>query len=693
MDLSAALKWVDEAVTTRTGRALRDPEVVILTGTWRGLTYQQMAEGSEYSTNYLMRDVAPKLWKRLSNVFGRPVGKTNFRVAIESQGISTESTEQKGDQKTPPESVETSFGESDLTLFPPETDSQYSAPAGTTSAEAARFWYSAGSPILSAASLRPAPLYGYESDLAALEGWLTEAADEPGNRSHLIGIWGLRGVGKTLLVETAISRQGDRFDTIIRRSLRDRPTLDQLSASILTILGSESQPAQGTAQRLLNQLSYRSLLLIIEDVEAILEPNVLAGNYHPGYRSYRDFFKALTETIGSSCMVLMGIEGPTELVRQGGDAQMESVRSHFLIQLSEENAIALARAELSAESDAEPPTELEPPAELQINSPAAPNHYLALVRRYQCHPAALKLATRVIKDLFSGKVNVFLAESSTLFNDISQLLIPSCDRLSSTEANILYWLACQEQPLSLSELKQTLPSTPLTAEIISALDSLKQRSLINITSQSDSPSFHLPALVNAFALYKLTEQLSSDGASILHLESTATAYEPEFIIDLNSTFTNRPTHLSQWFQAQYDPGWQTLDYLFESASRFTTRLRNAFHLRNKAFLKRCKPVVLGEFSGTAEASMVEVALLVAISQDTPGLYQICVQVQPRKGDSVLPNQLSLRLLDPSQTVLTTVQANATDTVIQLPFIRGAETDSFIVEIAIDETRQLETFVV
>ncbi|MEM9946478.1 MAG: hypothetical protein AAF810_10490, partial [Cyanobacteria bacterium P01_D01_bin.36] len=68
MDLDAALRWVNTSMSAHAGHALREPEIIILKGTWRGLTYEQMAGDSEYSTNYLMRDVAPKLWKQLSGV-------------------------------------------------------------------------------------------------------------------------------------------------------------------------------------------------------------------------------------------------------------------------------------------------------------------------------------------------------------------------------------------------------------------------------------------------------------------------------------------------------------------------------------------------------------------------------------------------------------------------------------------------
>ncbi len=697
VDLNAALKWVDEAVTTRSGRALRDPEVVILTGTWRGLTYQQMAKGSEYSTNYLMRDVAPKLWKRLSSVFGRPVGKTNFRVVIDSHEISAEYSG-GNDSASLRESAEIGFWELDAARSPTQPSARLPIRTEPTPEEPiptepiptkqARSWHSDSGPVLSPAALTPTPIYGYEAELAMLEQWLAEAADESGE-SRLIGIWGLRGIGKTLLVQTAVTRWGDRFDKIIWRSLRDRPTLNQLSTSVLTSLGVEVQPALATTQ-LLHYLGRRSLLLVINDIEAILEPNALAGEYRLGYQSYRDFFETVATVPGTRCcIVLTGIEGPAELVRQGADNRMETVRSRFLTQLSERGAIALLLAELLAEPQTELPKARQ--AESQTESLTAPHHYSTLISRYQGHPMALKLATRIIKDFFNGQIDSFLAESSTILSDILQLLNPSFDRLSPVEISLFYWLACQEQSLSIAELKQNLPLGLHSIELISALDSLKQRSLISLDRQIDPPRFFLPALIKSFALHKLTRQLSS-GVSPPSADSGSTSYNAEPIIDLNPTATNRPTQLSQWFQTQSGPSWHTLDWLFESAdianSMLTARVRGVFPLRDNTFLKRCKPI---GFSTLSDRN--ELVLLVAIRQDTPELYAVGVQIQPKKGDSTLPDQTSLQLLNASQTVLSTVRATARDTFIQLPFFRAELAETFTVEVAIGADSQLEMFVI
>ncbi|MEL7331183.1 MAG: NB-ARC domain-containing protein [Cyanobacteria bacterium J06560_2] len=391
LDLNAALRWVNAAVSTHAGHALREPEIVILKGTWRGLTYEQMANDSEYSTNYLMRDVAPKLWKQLSGVFDRSVGKTNFRVALEAYAAANVALE--------PDSLSATEGARPL---PNQVLSDQGLGVAAKRQEASHGWISegalwgaVGASVLSAAAISPSAMYGYEGALTQLNDWLAEAAGVEG-QSHLIGVWGLRGVGKTLLVETAVAHSGDLFEGIIWRSLQDQPTLNELSVSILTSLGLVVPPVQATAQ-LLSIMANRSLLIVLEGVEALLEPDSLVGAYLPEQSSYNDFFQSVVSS--RSCVVLTGIEGPSALLRQGGFGSKDGVRSLVLNGLSAEAATELLQSERLLASE-------------QWNELAA---------RYQGHPLALKSAARVIREIFNGRVDTFLSQSSTLFKGIFKL--------------------------------------------------------------------------------------------------------------------------------------------------------------------------------------------------------------------------------------------------------------------------------
>lgn len=816
VDVTAAIKWLNAAVITNIGHALREPEIVILKGTWRGLTYEQMSNGSDYSTNYLMRDVAPKLWKQLSHVFGHSVGKTNFRVALESYvsanadiepALATYGLVKSGFSNAfTADFQETASADAGLFWHPAVA----SDPRSTVGPSTSSYVLSGEGRYGDGLSTMPVPpkMYGYAEELCQARQWVMAAAlgarpgtrnartaadiqseagefkagdsktgdpeaggseardSEAGNSEYhkitegghcrLVGIWGLGGVGKTLLAKTLVAQVGEQFEGVIWRSLKDKPTLDDLCSSILMGLGVMPALGQATVQ-LLSVLSQKSILLVLDGIESILQSGQLAGEYQAGYQAYDEFFQSAAGLLG--CIVVTGIEGPAALRRERGysrrpqvdspcviaqdassqDANPEgvgvqSVGSLTLGQLSEPAAISLLQAESLTEIERWPD----------------------LIARYQGHPLALKSAARVIREIFGGHVAAFLAHTAVLFTDISRLLAPSFQRISAAEESLLYWLASQEASLSLEALHRLLPLPISLSELVSVLDSLKQRSLLTIylggeireeplsvspsgsslVSSSPSPKFCLSPLVKAYSIQQFMAQfsegdldegglalggLAQDGLAqssnrpvpspfnrgLNHsqtessqVEHQATRLEP--IINL-SAGTIAPVQLDRWLQGQFEPDWQALGSLFALSAQPEMRLRSVYHWREAAFVKRCKFIDLGE--NVSQDLVNKILLLVAIQKESETLYKVCVQAQPTYTASVLPVALTISLLavqkespqkvqqETQQTALASVIAQQNDSFIQLPYFRGSRSERFEIEIILGEHHHTERFII
>jgi len=88
MDVEIALRIIDEAVFDLVQRHLSAPEVSIVRGTWVRATYDEMAETSPFSMNYLKRDVGPKFWKLLSKAWNEDVNKSNLQTVMERRAAS-----------------------------------------------------------------------------------------------------------------------------------------------------------------------------------------------------------------------------------------------------------------------------------------------------------------------------------------------------------------------------------------------------------------------------------------------------------------------------------------------------------------------------------------------------------------------------------------------------------------------------
>ncbi|MEO0947665.1 MAG: AAA-like domain-containing protein [Cyanobacteria bacterium J06641_5] len=81
-NLDEAIAVANQAVAAHVSRNLKDVEIIVLRGAWERWDYDQIAAQNGYSTSYLSQDVAPKLWKLLSDALGERVRKSNFKEAL-----------------------------------------------------------------------------------------------------------------------------------------------------------------------------------------------------------------------------------------------------------------------------------------------------------------------------------------------------------------------------------------------------------------------------------------------------------------------------------------------------------------------------------------------------------------------------------------------------------------------------------
>lgn len=76
-------------VSDRIGRKLKDSEIVILKGVWKGQKYVEIAEDKTKGENHYNKghlfNVGPKLWRDLSEALGEKVNKSNVRLIFERE--------------------------------------------------------------------------------------------------------------------------------------------------------------------------------------------------------------------------------------------------------------------------------------------------------------------------------------------------------------------------------------------------------------------------------------------------------------------------------------------------------------------------------------------------------------------------------------------------------------------------------
>jgi AAA-like domain len=81
-NINEAIKTANQALSSKFNRNLTDIEIVILKGAWDREDYDTIAAKNQYATTYISQDVAPKLWKILTDALGEKVKKSNFKEAL-----------------------------------------------------------------------------------------------------------------------------------------------------------------------------------------------------------------------------------------------------------------------------------------------------------------------------------------------------------------------------------------------------------------------------------------------------------------------------------------------------------------------------------------------------------------------------------------------------------------------------------
>lgn len=103
-------------------------------------------------------------------------------------------------------------------------------------------------------------------------------------------------------------------------------------------------------------------------------------------------------------------------------------------------------------------------------------------------------------------------EATGLFieENISNLLAQQFDRLSGDEAEIAYWLAVAQIPLSLAQLREDMLFKPSLSDSLKNIDSLSRRSLIEKINEGQETVFVLQPLIVKYAAELLADRIRDE---------------------------------------------------------------------------------------------------------------------------------------------------------------------------------------
>ncbi|MBD1826713.1 NB-ARC domain-containing protein [Microcoleus vaginatus GB1-A2] len=459
MDVKEVLRFADDLVFAKTGEHLEDLQEAILGGVWEGQKYSQIAETSHCSEGHV-RNVASKLWKRLSNVLGEEVTTSNLRSTLERRQLFIISSNSGNDFFIGNVNVckDSQFSEYPQTRSP-------STPTSDTSQPQTRLDL-ADAPHISLLSDRT-------SELATLETSIVQ------EKCNLAAISGLSGIGKTALSLHLIQKIQHNFECVIWRSLCHSPPLETTLKNLLEFLLNKPEIELPTSipdrlSLLMEYLRKNRCLVILDDVQTILSSGQLAGNYRPECENYSILFRQIAETTHNSCLILNSWEPPREITALKGENS--PVRS---LQLK---GIGAAAAEI-----------------FRQKSLLNPEQWENLINTYRGNPLWLKIVATTIQEIFRGRVAEFLKyDMLFLGQELAATLHPQINRLSELEKNLICRLSREANSVSIEQLLKDADLSP--SELFNGLQSLGRRSLVEIEEQENETLFSVCPVVRQYVI-------------------------------------------------------------------------------------------------------------------------------------------------------------------------------------------------
>ncbi len=334
--------------------------------------------------------------------------------------------------------------------------------------------------------------YGRTTELVLLEQWIIQ------EDSRVVALLGMGGIGKTALAAKLVYEIKGRFEYIIWRSLYNAPSLFDLLADLIQFFSNNqvseidlSNRIDNRISQLINYLQQHRCLIILDNAETILQSGGIAGNYREGYEDYGQLIRRLGQAIHQSSLVLTSREKPKDVASLEGE--ILPVRSLQLRGFCEEDAKIIFHSKGLLGDD---PTQKE------------------LFERYRGNPLALKIVATTIQDIFNGNISEFLEQKIAVFNDINALIKQQEERLSDLEREVIYWLAVNREPTTLSQLQEDIVSIGTSRKLIEALESLSRRSLIDkVTAKEVEKSaalFSIQPVLMEYLTSKLIQQVCEE---------------------------------------------------------------------------------------------------------------------------------------------------------------------------------------
>ncbi|GAB1540264.1 hypothetical protein NUACC21_29330 [Scytonema sp. NUACC21] len=209
-------------------------------------------------------------------------------------------------------------------------------------------------------------------------------------------------------------------------------------------------------------------------------------SYYKEYEIYGEIIRRVGDSQHQSCLIFTSREKPREIsVLEGKTLPVRCLKLTGL-NYTESQKILQAKGLVDLRED-----------ECKL-----------LIDWYAGNPLFLKLVATAIQELFGSKVYDFLEQGTVVFGDVRAILDRQFNRLSNLEKLIMYWLALNQDLVSVNQLQRDIVPRVSQRLVLEAIELLQRRSLIERKGSNFS---QIPILMEYIAERLIEENFKSIG--------------------------------------------------------------------------------------------------------------------------------------------------------------------------------------
>lgn len=306
--------------------------------------------------------------------------------------------------------------------------------------------------------------YGRTDELATVNHWILN------DRTRLVTLLGMGGMGKTYLSVKLAQQIQDNFEFVIWRSLFPTSPLNDLLADLITTLsnGKETELPESCDRqisRLIDYLQHHRCLLILDGADKILQdctPKITCRDcicqHHSIKGGYCDLFRRVGEATHQSCLILTSRVKSYKITSLEGETRPVRVFRLQGLQVTDIQQLFHTKGTFRGTKD----------------------DWNRLVEFYAGNPLVLNHIATTIQQLFNGNITEFLDEKVAIFGTIFHSLNQEFEKFSDIAKATIQCMVRHRQPISFSRLRSQIQSSVSSPALLETLEFLQGRSWIEV---------------------------------------------------------------------------------------------------------------------------------------------------------------------------------------------------------------------